>query len=115
MVKEESNAEKGKGEIVFDVFNHAALILLVIVTLYPLVFVLMASVSNPLIVAQKKDLFLWPRGFTLNTYKYVFENPMITIGYKNTIIYVLSGTLINMVLTSLGAYALSRKYCVAVP
>ena len=41
----------------------------------------------------------------------VFDNPMIAISYRNTLIYVVAGTTVNLVLTMLGAYALSRRDC----
>lgn len=102
--------KKSLGEKVFDFLNYIFLILLVFVTLYPFLYVLMASLSDPRIVVQDKGFYFWPKGFTIDTYKYVFDNPMILIGYKNTLFYVIVGTCINMLLTSLGAYALSRKY-----
>lgn len=104
--------KKTLGEKIFDGSNYIFLCLLVAVTLYPFIYVLMASLSNPLFVAQYRGLFLWPHGFTLSTYSYVFENPMIATGYKNTLIYVFAGTCINMIITAMGAYALSRRHLI---
>ena len=102
--------KKSLGEKLFDGSNYFLLSLLVICTLYPFIYVLMASVSNPTFVLQYRGLLLWPRGFTLDAYKYVFENPMIITGYRNTLFYVFAGTALNLFLTALGAYALSRRY-----
>ncbi len=100
---------KGIGERVFDASNHLFLIGLMIVTLYPLLYVLFASVSNPGALAQSRGLLFRPLGFTLDAYRKVFDNPSITTGYRNTLFYVLAGTSLNLLLTCLGAYALSRK------
>lgn len=100
---------KGIGERVFDASNHLFLIGLMIVTLYPLLYVLFASVSNPGALAQSRGLLLRPLGFTLDAYRKVFDNPSITTGYRNTLFYVIAGTSLNLLLTCLGAYALSRK------
>ena len=83
---------------------------LALITVYPFIYVLIASVSEPVFVMKHQGLLFWPVGFTLKAYSYVLDNPMITVGYKNTLIYVVVGTALNMVMTSLGAYSLSRKY-----
>ena len=100
---------KTTGERFFDVFNAAALLALVTVTLYPLLYVLFASLSNPTELALSRGPLLGPAGFSLEAYRKVFQNPSISTGYRNTLFYVGVGTLINMVMTCLGAYALSRK------
>lgn len=82
---------------------------LMAVTLYPFLYVLFASLSNPADLIQHRGLLLMPIGFNLESYKLVFENPMISTGYLNTLIYVLVGTVLNLTLTSFAAYALSRK------
>jgi putative aldouronate transport system permease protein len=73
--------------------------------------VLLASISDSTDLAQHRGLIFRPIGkMDFTSYKKVFENPMISKGYKNTLIYLISGTTINVFLTALGAYALSRKY-----
>ncbi|OZB90784.1 carbohydrate ABC transporter permease [Paenibacillus sp. XY044] len=89
--------------------NALLMSILVIVTLYPFLYVLFASLSNPADLIQHRGLLLFPTGFSLESYKLVFENPMISIGYVNTILYVIIGTALNLTLTSFAAYALSRK------
>jgi putative aldouronate transport system permease protein len=101
--------KKSMGERAFDVFNTMLMILLMIVTLYPFLHVFFASISDPTAVVQHRGLLLHPIGFTTGAYKLVFKNPMIPIGYRNTLIYVLVGTAINIFMTTLGAYGLSRK------
>jgi putative aldouronate transport system permease protein len=97
------------GSRLFDGINVFLMICMMTVTLYPFIYVTFASVSDPLAMTAYTGLLLWPRGFSLASYKAVFENPNILQGYKNTIFYVTVGTLVNLVLTSFGAYALSRN------
>jgi len=101
--------KKGIGDWVFDIFNLILMVFLMIITLYPFLHVFFASISDPAAVVQHRGLLLKPIGFTTGAYKLVFKNPMIPIGYKNTLIYVTVGTAINIFLTTLGAYGLSRK------
>ncbi len=97
------------GELIFDGLNTILLLGLVVITIYPLLFVALASVSDPASLMQYRGLLLRPLGFTLDAYRLVFTNPMITIGYRNTLLYVVAGTTINLLMTCLGAYGLSRK------
>jgi len=76
--------------------------------LYPLIFVLSASFSNPLYVL-KGEVLLWPKDFTLEAYQKVFENKGIISGFVNTFKYTTIGTTINVILTIMAAYPLSRK------
>ncbi|MBW7452777.1 carbohydrate ABC transporter permease [Paenibacillus sepulcri] len=101
--------KRSLGEKSFDVFNVILMLLLCFITLYPFLYVLFASFSDPSEVAQHRGLLFAPRGFNLSAYKAVFDNPMIAKGYQNTLFYVLAGTAINLFMTSLGAYALSRR------
>ncbi|WP_217556983.1 carbohydrate ABC transporter permease [Paenibacillus sp. GbtcB18] len=96
-------------ERAFDGFNLLVLTLLMIVTIYPLVYVVFASLSDAGGLLSHKG-FLWkPVGFSLDAYANVFRNPMILKGYGNTFFVVVVGLAFNILLTSLGAYALSRK------
>jgi putative aldouronate transport system permease protein len=101
--------KKSVGERIFDVGNHAILLALMVATLYPLLYVLFASLSDPADLARSRGILLAPLGFTLDAYAKVFANPSILTGYRNTVFYVVAGTAINLVMTSLGAYVLSRK------
>jgi putative aldouronate transport system permease protein len=97
------------GERWFDAANAAFMILLSFVTVYPLVYVLLASLSDPTAVTAHRGLMLVPVGFTLDAYEAVMKNPNIARSYLNTLIYVSVGTTLNIFLTALGAYALSRR------
>lgn len=102
-------AKRSFGETVFGIANTIFMIALIAVTLYPLLYVAFASVSDPATLMRHRGVLLKPLGFTLEAYKLVFRNPMIAIGYQNTLLYVVAGTTINLLMTALGAYALSRK------
>ena len=97
-----------RGDVVFDVVNASILIVMMLVVLYPLIYVVSCSVSSPLLVVQSK-VYLLPKGLTTIAYERVFNNQQILTGYKNTIFYTLLGVSINIVMTVLGAYPLSRK------
>ncbi|WP_201262736.1 carbohydrate ABC transporter permease [Deinococcus aerius] len=99
---------KSTGEKVFDTFNVLLLLALVIVTFYPFYYVVVASLSDPARLAAHEGLLLWPLGFSTDAYRAVWDNPLIRSGYLNTLFYVVVGTALNVLLTCLGAYALTR-------
>jgi len=101
--------KRSVGESVFSWFNIGFMLLLCTVTLYPFIYILFASLSDPTEMARFRGLLLFPKGFSLDAYKAVLDNPMIIVGYRNTLYYVVVGTAINLVMTTLGAYALSRQ------
>ena len=88
--------------------NYLCITLIAFLCLYPMIHVLAASFSDPIRLIRHRGVLFWPDGYSLKGYETVFHNPNIISGYLNTLFYVLVGTLINMVLTSFGAYALSR-------
>ncbi|GHT64614.1 sugar ABC transporter permease [Spirochaetia bacterium] len=93
---------------IFNVIIHILLILAVIVTFYPIFFVVIASVSDPIYV-NSGTFLLYPKGFTLLGYTRVFDDARIWSGYLNTIIYAVFGTLLGLFCSLLAGYALSRK------
>lgn len=93
----------------FDALNMLFLIALMVVTIYPVLYVALASVSEAERMMGHNGLLLKPLGFTLGAYKSVFDNPMILRGYGNTFFVVIVGLVLNIALTAFGAYALSRK------
>lgn len=100
---------KTAGETAFDVINAALLCLLTLLALYPMLYVLFASFSVASDLARFRGILLGPLGFSLAAFEAVFKNPNIINGYRNTLLYVVGGTAINLLLTCLGAYALSRR------
>jgi putative aldouronate transport system permease protein len=82
--------------------------IVMIITLYPFLFVFSMSISDPKYVLDQ-SVWLFPKGFSVESYKRVFENPDIWTSYYNTIFYTVIGTAFNVMLTIFGAYPLSRK------
>ena len=85
------------------------MIVLMVMCLYPILYVLFASLSDSGELMAYNGLLLKPIGLNLEAYKAVFKNPMIGKGYINTIIILVSGLFINLVMTTLAAYFLSKK------
>lgn len=79
-----------------------------ILCLYPVYFVVLASVTDPIYV-NSGELLLWPKGFHLNGYKFVINDARIGTGYVNTIIYTVGGTLLGLSASLSAGYALSRR------
>lgn len=101
--------ESGWFDRIFNIINYTFLILLVIATLYPLLYVLFASFSDSSQLLANKGLLWKPVGFSLDAYKSVLANPGIGIGFRNTLFIVVFGVIVNLFMTALGAYVLSRK------
>lgn len=93
---------------IFGIVNTLLLLVITFLILYPLYFTIIASVSEPSEVVGGKVVF-WPKGFSLDSYKAVFKEKSIWSGYRNSILYTLLGTLLNLILTIPAAYALSKK------
>lgn len=92
----------------FDLVIYILLTMLTIIMLYPLIFVVSASFSDPKAVGSGQML-LFPVDFTLDCYKYLLQYKEIWTGYANTIFYTVVGTILNLVATLPCAFALSRK------
>lgn len=101
--------KKSIPERIFQVANCLLMILLMVVCIYPVWYVLAASFSEPVQLISHVGPLVRPLGFTTEGYKLVFHNPNIWYGYANTLIYMVAGTIVNMLMTVLGAYVLSRK------
>ncbi len=97
-----------KADKIFSAVNALVLILILVFCFYPIWFVLCASISNPTLVNSGR-VVLYPQGITWVGYQSLFREPMVGIGYRNTIFYTAAGTLINLAVTLPAAYALSRK------
>ncbi|TWE01032.1 carbohydrate ABC transporter membrane protein 2 (CUT1 family) [Neobacillus bataviensis] len=99
---------KSREDKIFDTINFIFLTLICLAVLYPLYFVVIASISNPDLV-YNGSVWLLPKEITFEGYKRIFSDPKIWLGYKNTIIYTVLGTAVQVSLTLMAAYALSRK------
>lgn len=93
---------------VVDAIIAAIMIISCILALFPLYYTVVASVSNPALVATGKVIF-WPKDFTLIGYKEVFGTSTLWRGYLNTFLYTVVGTILQLAVTLPGAFALSRK------
>lgn len=99
---------QGFGDKMFDIVNYGLLGLIALCVLYPLYFIIIASFSDPVAINNGRVGF-WPVGFNTTGYEKIFENMKIWRSYSNTIFYTVAGTGINIVLTMMLAYPLSRK------
>ena len=95
-------------DCMFTIVNYIVVTIVFLLVLYPCVYVLSASISNPADVSSGK-MWLWPTSINFEAYKMVFQNDMIWIGYRNTILYTIEGTVGSVFVTLFAAYALSRK------
>jgi len=102
--------KKTVGERVFDVFNYTFITLIVFICIAPMWYVIAASFSHPVDLMRHTGMFWFPLGErTLEGYRLVFNNPNILTGYRNTLIILVLGVSINMFMTTLGGYVLSRR------
>ena len=92
----------------FDIVNILIMAVLTFIFVWPLIFVLSASISDPAAVTLGK-VWLFPKGVNLEGYKAIFNYKNIWVGYKNTVIYTVLGTTLNLFMTICAAYPLSRK------
>lgn len=97
-----------KQDVVFNIINYTLLSIILFSVLYPLYFILIASISDPVHV-QNGSVIFWPKGLTIDGYKRLFSYEKIWRGYGNTIVYTTLGTCINVLMTMTMAYPLSRK------
>mgnify|MGYP001066340800 CR=1 FL=1 len=95
------------GDKIFNLCNMIIISLFVVIVLYPLYWVLIASISEPQAV-NNGQVLLWPIGFSLSGYKKLIDTSMIWRSYANTIFYTVLGTALNVAVTLSGGYALSR-------
>ena len=101
--------KKSTGERIFQVFNYIFLTIITLVCLYPMWHVAVASFSNSNRLMSHTGFLLKPLGFSVQAYIKVFENPMILKGYLNTLFILITGVILDLILTSLAAYFFSRK------
>lgn len=97
------------GSRIFDIFNICLMILLVIVMVYPMIYVFSASISNNAMVASGQ-VVLWPKGVNWSAYERLIYNPDLWVSYWNTIRYTLVQTALTLVATSMMAYPLAKRW-----
>ena len=108
MNKRHKMKKMSRDDLIYEIITKLFLVVVMIVIIYPVYFVLVASFSDPIYVNSGEMLF-WPKGFTLLGYQRVFKDSRIWIGYRNTIMYTVLGTTLGVIVTMLAAYSLSRK------
>lgn len=96
------------GDRIFYNVTDIILFVALLIVLLPLLHIVSASFSDPQAVSNGK-VFLWPVNFSLKGYKAVFQHDSVLTGYLNTLFYTVAGTLVNLVMTVMAAYPLSRK------
>ncbi|MDR2404201.1 MAG: carbohydrate ABC transporter permease [Spirochaetaceae bacterium] len=99
---------RSRSDLIFDILNLGVCIVIFLLVLYPLVYVVSASISSPLAVLQGR-MVLWPIEPRISAYTDVFKHQDLMMGYRNSLILVIFGTTTNITLTFFGAYILSRK------
>jgi len=98
----------GGSDRAFTIINYIILTVFLLIILYPLIYIVSASLSSARAVTSG-DVWLWPVEFTWDGYDAIFKNNMLLTGFKNSLFYTIVGTTLNVVLTLLAAYPLARK------
>lgn len=106
--QKKTRMKKTLGEHIFIGTNATLLAISFLITLYPIIYVVSASFSDPAAVSSG-EMILWPVRPSLDAYEFVLNYKEIWSGYANTIFYTFVGTLLNLAVTMPCAYALSRK------
>jgi len=100
-----------RGDKAFDFFNNAFMFIFLLVMFYPLYYVVIASLSDITQVGLG-NVFIWPNGFSLESYRQVFNYDQLWVGYKNSLIYMTLNVIYNLCILLPIAYALSKKYLI---
>ena len=101
--------KRSRGERIFSVFNYIVLSLLTLICLYPVWHVVMGSLSGGNALMRHQGLLFLPAGFSTEAYARVAQDNTIVSGYRNTLFILIAGTSLDIVMTSLCAYFLSRE------
>ena len=108
MKKNVNKIRWSKADMAYNVINVTILGLLMLLVLYPLYFVVIASISDPSAVGTGQVLF-WPSGLNFDGYQRIFEYEMIWVGYRNSIIYAITGSFLSVSLTMTAGYVFTRN------
>lgn len=100
--------EKGLSDKNFERINMLLVGIITAIIMYPLIFVVAASISDPVAVNTGR-VWLWPVDITFEGFRRVFQNSALWLGYRNTIFYTFAGVLLHLFVLIPSAYALSRK------
>jgi len=105
------NSRRVKRITVLDVVVHLIMVFVVLVCIVPFIYMLALSLSSPSAI-MNNQVSLIPVGFNLNAYKQIFTYPNFFRAYGNTIFYTSAGTFISLVMTSVFAYAMSKRFLI---
>ena len=108
-IRHHAKSRKTKADRIFDAVNLAFWLVVLLLTLYPLWLIIIASVSDPDAVLAGRVL-IWPVDVSLIGYEAVFRHSVLWQSYGNAIYYTLAGTILSIAVTMMGAYALSQKF-----
>lgn len=108
ITKTKNKIRASKADRAFHAVNDLLLLAAFLLVLYPLVYILSSSFSAPKAVATGR-VILWPVDFSLRGFEAVFEHKAIVSGFLNTIFYTVLGTAVNIIMTVMAAYPLSRR------
>ncbi len=108
MMKRQTGIRLSAGDRIYYTAAYLTVVLVGLVTLYPLYFVIIASISDPGAVAAGQ-VYLVPRNFMLIAYERIFQYRLIWTSYLNSVYYTVLGTAINVTLTMVAAFVLSRR------
>jgi len=108
-IRHHAKSRKTKADRIFDAVNLAFWLVVLLLTLYPLWLIIIASVSDPDAVLAGRVL-IWPVDVSLIGYEAVFRHSVLWQSYANAIYYTLTGTILSIAVTMMGAYALSQKF-----
>jgi putative aldouronate transport system permease protein len=100
---------KSAGDYVFDTINFVIMAFLVFVTLYPMYYVLVASVTDNIALLATPGFLWYPKGFNLGAFRLAFTHPLLISGYKNILIIMVVSLTLNITLTLFAAYFLASK------
>ena len=101
--------KRSVGDIVFDTINALFMVFLMVITVYPFLYVIFASFSDPMRIMAHRGMLFAPLGFSLRGYEVVFRNNTIVNAYGVTIWLTIVGTACSMAMTVIFAYVLSRR------
>ena len=107
-MKKTDRKPRSRGDKLFDFFVYFTLVIVMFIILYPLYFVVIASLSDPMQVITGKVLWK-PISFNTESYRLVFKDSRVITGYRNTILYTTAGTLLNVLMSIAAAYPMSRR------
>ena len=108
MAKKSTKIRESFGDRVLELITTVILVLILIIIGYPMIYVVSCSFSSSEALSNARVL-LWPVDFSLKGYEFVFQYEVVWTGYRNTIFYTVTGTLLTMIFQILMAYPLSKR------